>query len=250
MNPKHADEMERKRRKRKARRELAALFRRIRAGCRKLDEFDALLEKAGKIKPVLEKYRDVLSAGLVKEVETTLAGLGLASRETHQFCELAERLEKLVDTLYDPAVPRWVQDLLPAAGGGGLVVGVVSALVVIGAVITAFSPLVEATIDVRNQGCEPIPAPQGLPALPGVSFWTQPILDSGHASAKLPPFVRVGVDATQAGTVGLSLFDIGPIPLPVSGVESILLDGSEISGRKIDQTLGVKAEYALVIRCR
>lgn len=240
---------EQKKRKKKARKAINAIFKQIKVGCRKLEKFDVLMLKVKKIQPVLEDYRDILDANLVKDIENGIQKIDLTSAEIHQLCDLADRLKVLTDTLYDPAIPYWVQDLLPAAGGGGVVIGIVTAVVIIGAVITAFSPLAQATIDVTNQGCEPIAAPQGLPNIPGVSFWKKPIPDGGHDIAKVPPFIKIGVDATQENVVGLSIFSVGPIPLPMSGVSSILLDGKEIKNQIVSETLGFKRNYTLVIAC-
>jgi hypothetical protein len=94
------------------------------------------------------------------------------------------------------------------------------------------------------------PAPQGLPDIPGVTLWAKPIPDGGHGIAKVPPLIRIGVDATQANVVGLSLFNLGPFPLPMAGVSSILLNGTEIIHQVVSETLGINAKYSLVISCR
>jgi hypothetical protein len=250
VNPDRKQIKEEKKEKKKARKEIDALFKLIKAGCDKLEKFDILMEKARKIQPVLERYREILNAGLVQDVENAIQKIDQTRKEVHQFCDLADRLQALTNTLYDPAIPHWAQDLLPAAGGGGVLAGVVTALVIVSAVITAFSPLGQASIDVTNHGCDPIAAPKDLPNIPGVSFWTKPIPDGGHGLAKILPFIQIGVDATQANVIGISLFNIGPIPLPMSGVKSIALNGKEIIGQVVSETLGIKANYSLVISCR
>ncbi len=241
---------EQKKRKKKARKAINAIFRQIKAGCNRLEKFDVMMAKVKKIQPVLEDYRDILDANLVQDIENAIRKIDQTSGEIHQFCDLADRLKALTDTLYNPSIPYWVQDLLPAAGGGGVVIGIVTAAVVVGAVITAFSPLAQATIEVTNQGCEPIAAPQGLPNIPGVSFWKKPIPDGGHDIAKVPPFIQIGVDATRENVVGLTIFSLGPIPLPMTGVTSILLNGKEINNQIVSETLGIKKNYSLVIACR
>jgi len=241
---------EEKKRKKKARQEFDALFKLIKQGCDRLKEFEETMKNVEKIKPLLERYGDILNAKMVKDIEDAIAKIDLINKRADQFCDLADRLHAMGGTLYDPAIPHWIQDLLPASGGGGLVVGVVTALVVVGAVITALSPLTSTSIQVTNQGCEPIQAPKGLPNIPGVILWKDPIPDGGTGTAAMPPFIPISVDASRPDSVGLSLFGIGPIPLPMVGVNSILLNGKEIKNTVVSVTTGIQVRFDLVITCR
>ena len=217
---------------------------------KQLKEFEETMRQVEKVKPLLERYGDLLDAKMVKEIEDLLAKIDQTTKKADQFCELADRLKAMGSSLYDPTIPHWVQDVLPAAGGGGLVAGVVTAVIVVAAVLTALTPLISTTIDVSNQGCAAIQAPGGLPAIPGLELWHQPIEDGGHGIARIPPFIPISVDGTRVDAVGLSLLGFGPIPLPMAGVKSILLNGKEIRGQVISVTTDIQASYQLVINCR
>ena len=240
---------EEKKRKKQARKEINAIFRWVKAGCERLKKFEETMKQVEKIKPLLERFQDVLNPGIVNDINSILDRIDQATGNADQFCELAERLQALSTTLYNPSIPRWVQNLTPA-GWAGVVGGVVTAVIVAGGLITTFSPWFQATIDINNQGCEAFRAPQGLPNIPGVSLWSEAIQDGEHGQAKLPPFIKLGVDATRAGTIAISVFDIPVISMQPSGLKSISINGREIINQVDVETMGIKANYNLVITCQ
>ena len=134
-------EKEQKKRKKKTRKEINAIYKWIKANCNRLEKLDALLEKVRQIQPILVANRDILDANLVQDIENGIKKIEKVSGNLHQYCDLADQLKDLSDTLYNPVIPHWIQDLLPATGGAGLVVGIITTAVIIGAVITIFSPL-------------------------------------------------------------------------------------------------------------
>ena len=191
----------------------------------------------------------MLGAATIREIQAGMDAIDQANQRGDSFCKLADQLKALTDRLYGPILPRWVQDLLPAQLVG-LAVGAVTLVVLVGGLVTIFSPWFQATIRVSNLGCAAIPAPAGLPDIPGVSFWDQAIQDGESGVAKIPPWLRITVDAAQAGAVNLSIFGAGPFGLPVSGLTSLLLNGREIKGQVVPVDVRPRTAYDLVISCR
>lgn len=249
MNTTRQPTAEEKKRKRQARKEIDALFRWVKAGCARLKEFEETMKQVEKIRPTLERFQDVLDPNIVKDIKGILDRIDQTTGKADQFCELADRLQNLITTLYNPAIPRWVQNLTPA-GWAGVVGGIVTALIVAGGLITTFSPWFQATIDINNQGCEAFLPPQGIPNLPGVSMWTEPIENGEHGQAKVPPFLKIGVDTTQAGSIGISVFDIRLISLRPSGLTGLSVNGREIINQVDVESMGVGATTSLVISCQ
>lgn len=249
METKRPPTAEEKKRKKQARKEIEALFKAVKAGCERLKKFEETMRQVEKIKPLMERYKDILDPAAVQEVNRILDQIDRATGDLDQFCELADRLHDLAGKLYEPEIPRWVQDLTPA-GWSGLVAAVVVVVIVVGGLVTAFSPWFQATILVSNQGCDAIPAPLGLPNIPGVSLWSAPIRDGETGQANVPPFLQIGVDATQPDRIALSAFNLPLVTLRPAGLKSLLLDGKEIMGQKDNLNTGVQANYTLVIACR
>jgi len=249
MNTDHKPTAGEKKRKKQARKELDALFKLIKANCDRLDKFEETMKRVEKVRSTLERFKDVLDPAIVKNITEILDKIDQATAKGDQFCELADHLKDLTTYLYNPSIPHWVQDLTPA-GWAGVIGAVVIAVTVAGGLITTFSPWFQATIDINNQGCAAIQVPQGLPNIPGVSLWTEPIKDGEQGQAKIPPFIQIGVDATQTDTITLSVFHIPLISLQPSGLKSLLINGREIINQVDFENTGVLANYNLVIACQ
>ncbi len=250
MTPDRKLTAEEKKRRKRARKELESLFRLIEAGCKRLAQFEETMQRVEKLRETLERYQDLLDPGLLQKIDGLIAQIDRLNKSGDQFCELARRVKQLTNTLYSPVLPHWAQNLLPATGGGGVLAAAISALVILGAVITTFSPYVQATIRVTNRGCEAIPAPQGLPNLPGVSLWQQPIRDGETGLAQLPPFLQLQIDARQSGQIAISLYAYPVVTFQPGGLKSLLLNNREIIGQMDAETTGVKARYDLIISCQ
>ena len=54
-------------------------------------------------------------------IDNLIAKIDQTTRRADQFCELAERLKAASAPLYNPTIPHWIQNALPATGGGALV---------------------------------------------------------------------------------------------------------------------------------
>jgi hypothetical protein len=249
MNATRKPPAEEKKRKKRARKEIDAIFKLIKAGCDRLKKFEESMKQVEKIKSSLERFKDVLDPNIVKDITSILDKIDQTTEKTDQFCELADRMRDLTATLYNPAIPRWVQNLTPV-GWVGVVGGEVTAVIIAGGLITTFSPWFQATIDVNNQGCEAIQPPQGMPNIPGVTLWTEPIKDGEQGQAKIPPFIQIGVDTTRADTIAISVFDNPVISLKPSGLKSLLINGREIKNQVDFENIGIRENYSLVISCQ
>lgn len=248
MNTTHQQTAEDKKKKKQARKEIDAFFRQIKAACKHLKSFEETMKQVEKIRPTLQRFQEVPDPTLVKDVTAVLDQIDRATAKGDQLCDLSDRLKALNASLYNPAIPHWVQDLTPA-GWGGVVGGAVTVVILAGGLVTAFSPFFQATIDISNQGCQAIQPPKGIPQIPGVTLWTEPIQDGQHGQAKLPPYLQIGLDATQPDTLALSFFNTPVVNLYPSGLKSLTLNGKEIIGTQKTQTTAVLGVYSLVLTC-
>jgi len=238
---------EREKKRKEARKALAAFLGRLRVACKSLDGIDEWLEHMSRLEKLLLEYRPVLPPdaqarvrSAMKVTDTTRSGLRKACKV------LKMELERVID-------------LLPAAGltATGAILGTLFAVaLIVGAAILAVEIIgsrYQAEVTIENHGCETLRLQEvGELPVPGLDLPAS-IPPGGRATAQVPaPLLGlVEIDATQAGRVILRLPLGIQVPAGLPGrLSSVRLDQQELLGRSTRLHIAARSRHTLVVSCR
>lgn len=238
--PVRADETDRDRKKRQkdARAALLDLLDRLKIVCGQLSRLEDWYDKVQRVESILEKYSDVIPLSTQERLKAA----------THITDSTETGLKKACSLLKDETLSAI--RALPAAGllAPALAAGLVIVIIIV-AVGVAYLNLTAVDLAIANQGCGPISlgTSLGFPDWLGVSM-PESIPDHGTATARLPRLTFT-VDATQSGTIGLSLPGY-TTSIPIgSNLTGIAFNEQSILGSTLSVNLGDQPTNQLTLTC-
>lgn len=186
--------------------------------------------------PIMRTFGDAIPDGPRKKIEEILARADHTREGLQKSCQLLQgELGKLVTTL----TPNWL---------GNLVTGVFLTGVIAVGVGVYFLNSNAVKVAVTNQGCPALPINGNVPiSLPGIALPGKPI-SSGEMAAITLPAVSATVDASQPGTISLTIFG-STTAFQIDPKIRISLDGKQLIGKKTALNFGSKPTYNVIVSC-
>jgi len=236
-------EKEDNKKKKKVRKALLLLLGKLNKKCgsfKKLDEWLSFLKH--NLDPIVNEYQEQIPHDVLMNFQKAKKYTDSTQEAINKACDnLKWNIEKVIKLL--PAHSPLVKLLVI---GTALTGGLVAAAVLI-------VNLKTVTITVKNSGCDTIYPMVYMPVqVPGLKLFESPIPNGGQGTISIFP-LPVTVDATNKGTISVSLFGI-TLPYNLrgndSGASDISFNGNSLIGKKTDINLSERATHELVISCR
>ena len=234
--------------RKKARKDLAALLRRLRRWCRSMDQVSDWYDLAKDVEAVVNDNSRAIPAAqrrrlqeAMKLPEATMAGMGRACR----------------------VLQSEVGKTAAAVGGGATLAGAVGTVVLLTAVVvlaaTVAANQFAVNVHIFNHGCGPIDtmeapfADSPLLSLAGLNLPPGAIFSGGDGVIAVPPLRLEADNATNPDMLTIR----GPgqvqlISLPVGGAAEILFNGQSLLGVRQSinlANLGGAEEHILEVIC-
>jgi len=227
-----------KKKKKKAREALLLFLKRLRKACKIFNTADEWYSFLKELETLLQEYEKQIPPVHLQRIKDAMRLIDSTSKGIKKACKILEF--EIEDTL----------KAMHTGGGFGKVLfgGLILVAAIVGAGV-AYLNFTSVEVGIFNDGCDTLYMPAALPVdIPGIELPKGPIPPGGHGTAKVPR-MTVNVDATQPGTIVVSVLGV-PVSVHVGGdVTGVLLDGMNILGQNVPVKIGGRAQHELVIRC-
>lgn len=227
-----------KKKKKKAREALLLFLKRLRKACKIFKTADEWYSFLKELETLLQDYEKQIPPVHLQRIKNAMRLIDSTRAGIKKACKILE---------------FEIEDTLKAMHtGGGLGKALVGGLIVIAAIVgaaVAYLNFTSVEVGIWNNGCDTLYMPAALPvSIPGIELPDGPIPPGGHGTARVPR-MTVHVDATQPGTIVVTVLGL-PVSIHVGGdVTGIELDGMQILGQSIPVKIGGRAQHELVISC-
>lgn len=227
-----------KKKKSEARALLIQLLTRLKQECESLERIEQWYERVHELESILQEYADVIPADVQRRLDQATHVTDSTRMGLQKACSLLK--QEVVDAIAALPAGTLLAPVLAAA--------LVGLVIVVGAGVTYLN-LTAVQLTIVNNGCAPIVLGGQLPFLQWVGIeMPESIPTNGRGTAKLPQ-VSANLDATETGTIKLSLLGYTRPIAVASDLRTATLNGASLLGQRLSVNLGQQLQNELVLTC-